>query len=97
MVSKLLLPRSTRDSQLVETAIRVHRCQILSLAATGYAWDEAFLRLSGLLRSGNYLRDIANTLDDYRTGVLCIILCFALGIANLFHVSLVILFSALCL
>ncbi|TGO42913.1 hypothetical protein BHYA_0004g00390 [Botrytis hyacinthi] len=31
------------------------------------------------------------------TGVMCIILCFALGIANLFHVSLLIIFSALCL
>ncbi|KAL3427991.1 Golgi apparatus membrane protein TVP18 [Phlyctema vagabunda] len=31
------------------------------------------------------------------TGVVCIFLCFALGIANLFHVSLLILFSALCL
>lgn len=31
------------------------------------------------------------------TGVLCIILCFALGIANIFHFNLVILFSVLCL
>ncbi|RDW88909.1 hypothetical protein BP6252_00941 [Coleophoma cylindrospora] len=31
------------------------------------------------------------------TGVLAIFLCFALGIANLFHISLLILFSALCL
>ncbi|KFX88107.1 hypothetical protein V495_07380 [Pseudogymnoascus sp. VKM F-4514 (FW-929)] len=31
------------------------------------------------------------------TGVICIFLCFALGIANMFHLSLVILFSALCL
>jgi len=31
------------------------------------------------------------------TGVVCIFLCFALGVANLFHVSLLILFSALCL
>ncbi|ATZ55105.1 Bctvp18 [Botrytis cinerea B05.10] len=31
------------------------------------------------------------------TGVVCILLCFALGIANLFHVSLLIIFSALCL
>lgn len=29
--------------------------------------------------------------------MLCIILCFALGIANCFHISLIILFSALCL
>lgn len=33
----------------------------------------------------------------FRTGVICIFLCFALGIANMFHLSLVILFSALCL
>lgn len=31
------------------------------------------------------------------TGVLCIILCFALGIANLFHVNWVIAFSIVCL
>ncbi|PQE11245.1 golgi apparatus membrane TVP18 protein [Rutstroemia sp. NJR-2017a BVV2] len=31
------------------------------------------------------------------TGVLCVLLCFALGIANLFHISLIIIFSALCL
>jgi len=31
------------------------------------------------------------------TGVLCIVLCIALGIANLFHISLVIIFSIICL
>jgi len=33
------------------------------------------------------------------TGVLCILLCFALGIANFFHLSkpIIILFSAICL
>jgi len=31
------------------------------------------------------------------TGVLCIFLCFALGVANCFHVSIVIVFSILCL
>ncbi|ELR01734.1 Golgi apparatus membrane protein tvp18 [Pseudogymnoascus destructans] len=31
------------------------------------------------------------------TGVICMLLCFALGIANMFHLSLIILFSALCL
>jgi len=31
------------------------------------------------------------------TGVLCIILCFALGIANLINFSLIIIFSAICL
>ncbi|RKF82351.1 Golgi apparatus membrane protein tvp18 [Golovinomyces cichoracearum] len=31
------------------------------------------------------------------TGVLCIFLCFALGISHLFHVSIMILFGALCL
>ncbi|KAI9670811.1 MAG: Golgi apparatus membrane protein tvp18 [Trizodia sp. TS-e1964] len=30
-------------------------------------------------------------------GVLCIFLCFALGIANIFHLHLVILFSVICL
>jgi hypothetical protein len=32
-----------------------------------------------------------------RTGVLCVILCFALGIANIFHFHWVILFSVFCL
>ncbi|KAF1947929.1 hypothetical protein EJ02DRAFT_449398 [Clathrospora elynae] len=31
------------------------------------------------------------------TGVLCIILCFALGIANIFHANVVIAFSIVCL
>ncbi|KAF2860341.1 hypothetical protein K470DRAFT_258103 [Piedraia hortae CBS 480.64] len=31
------------------------------------------------------------------TGVLCILLCFALGIANIFHLHWVILFSVFCL
>jgi len=31
------------------------------------------------------------------TGVLCIILCFALGIANIFHFNLIIIFSVICL
>lgn len=31
------------------------------------------------------------------TGVLCIVLCFALGIANIFHFNLLILFSVFCL
>ncbi|KAK5162593.1 hypothetical protein BJ546DRAFT_1127315 [Cryomyces antarcticus] len=31
------------------------------------------------------------------TGVLCIILCLALGIANIFHLHWVILFSVICL
>ncbi|KAM0688820.1 hypothetical protein Q7P36_010895 [Cladosporium allicinum] len=30
------------------------------------------------------------------TGVLCIILCFALGIANIFHFDIIILWSVLC-
>jgi hypothetical protein len=32
-----------------------------------------------------------------RTGVLCIFLCFALGIANIFHLNLLIIFSVICL
>ncbi|KAF2267878.1 hypothetical protein CC78DRAFT_551557 [Lojkania enalia] len=31
------------------------------------------------------------------TGVLCIFLCFALGVANIFHFNLIILFSVICL
>jgi hypothetical protein len=34
---------------------------------------------------------------DVRTGVLCIILCFALGIANIFHFDIIILWSVLLL
>lgn len=33
----------------------------------------------------------------HRTGVLCIFLCFALGVANIFHVGFVIAFSIICL
>lgn len=32
-----------------------------------------------------------------RTGVICIILCFALGIANIFNFNLLIIFSVICL
>lgn len=32
-----------------------------------------------------------------RLGVLCIILCLALGIANIFHANLVIIFSIICM
>ena len=39
----------------------------------------------------------ADTTFDFRTGVLCIILCFAVGLSNLFHVSILILFGALCM
>jgi len=31
------------------------------------------------------------------TGVICIFLCFGVGLSNLFHVSIMILFGALCL
>ena len=39
----------------------------------------------------------ANTPITIRTGVLCIILCFALGIANIFHFDIIILWSVICL
>lgn len=32
-----------------------------------------------------------------RTGVICIILCFALGIANIFHFHIIIIWSIICL
>ncbi|KAF5848680.1 hypothetical protein GGP41_009797 [Bipolaris sorokiniana] len=35
--------------------------------------------------------------STFRTGVLCIFLCFALGIANIFHANFVIAFSIVCL
>jgi len=31
------------------------------------------------------------------TGVICIFLCFAVGVSNLFHVSIMIIFGALCI
>ncbi|KAF2761459.1 golgi apparatus membrane protein-like protein tvp18 [Pseudovirgaria hyperparasitica] len=31
------------------------------------------------------------------TGIICMVLCFALGIANIFHFSIVIVFSVICL
>lgn len=31
----------------------------------------------------------------FRTGVLCIVLAFALGIANIFHLNLLIIFSVI--
>ena len=37
------------------------------------------------------------SLLTHRLGVLCIVLCLALGIANLFNVNLVIIFSILCI
>jgi len=37
------------------------------------------------------------TRTHHRTGVLCIILCFALGIANIFHFDIIIVWSVLCL
>jgi len=37
------------------------------------------------------------TKQPSRTGVLCIFLCFALGIANIFHANFVIVFSIICL
>jgi hypothetical protein len=42
------------------------------------------------------LRAKANT-PITRTGVLCIILCFALGIANIFHLDIIILWSVILL
>lgn len=43
------------------------------------------------------LLDTRAKLTIHRTGVLCIILCFALGIANIFHFDIIILWSVLCL
>lgn len=36
-------------------------------------------------------------LTQFRIGLLCVILCIALGIANIFHVNLVIIFSIICI
>ncbi|KAK1066573.1 Golgi apparatus membrane protein tvp18 [Friedmanniomyces endolithicus] len=49
------------------------------------------MTLSEELRSRNF------SIYGQWTGVLCVILCFALGIANIFHFHWVILFSILCL
>ncbi|KAI9831838.1 MAG: Golgi apparatus membrane protein tvp18 [Phylliscum demangeonii] len=45
--------------------------------------------------AGSYY--VLNDMFRLVTGVLCIIICFALGIANIFHLHLVILFSVICL
>lgn len=50
---------------------------------------------SDMLRVGT--QDPRLTRLFYRTGVLCFFLCFALGIANIFHLGLLILFSIICL
>lgn len=34
---------------------------------------------------------------DDRTGVICIFLCFAVGVSNLFHLTVMIVFGALCM
>lgn len=39
----------------------------------------------------------SRTDENCRTGIIAMILCFALGIANIFHLHWVILFSVLCL
>lgn len=39
----------------------------------------------------------ANRACGNRTGILCVILCFALGIANIFHFDIIILWSVFCL
>ncbi len=44
---------------------------------------------------GHYGGPILN--QTRRTGVLCIILCFALGIANIFHFHIIFIFSIVCL
>lgn len=54
-------------------------------------------RTSRPQQSARYALTPANDNHLHRTGVLCIILCFALGIANIFHLHLVILFSIICL
>jgi len=52
--------------------------------------------MRGLLDRRLSLCSKANTILN-RTGVLCIILCFALGIANIFHFDIIILWSVICL
>ncbi|KAK4542165.1 Golgi apparatus membrane protein tvp18 [Oleoguttula mirabilis] len=49
------------------------------------------MTISEELRSRNF------SIYGQWTGVLCVILCFALGIANIFHFHWVILFSVFCL
>lgn len=66
--------------------------------AFSWSWVEAMLSLTVILlvKPAEKLTDI-KYFAFFRTGVLCIFLCFALGIANIFHFHLVILFSIICL
>lgn len=43
------------------------------------------------------MMDSRLTLECCRLGVICIILCLAVGISNLLHASILILFGALCM
>lgn len=52
-------------------------------------------RLLGIQAEGRPDCGSANSVR--RTGVICMLMCFAVGIANLFHVNWVIAFSIVCL
>jgi hypothetical protein len=63
------------------------------VAGMVYTWGIVDLQtMAGLL-----VDDGQQLTADGRTGVICIFLCFAVGLSNLFHVSIMILFGALCL
>jgi len=40
---------------------------------------------------------LADSRRAYRTGIIAILLCIAVGIANIFHFSVIIIFSVICL
>ena len=58
--------------------------------------DPATCLLSLLAHASVYTEQLC-TNNAYRTGVVCILLGFALGIANIFHFNLLILFSIMLL
>lgn len=60
-------------------------------------YNLAFTLIGGIFKGVILCYDYFADLELARLGVLCILLCIALGIANLLHVSIIILFSAICL
>jgi len=68
-------------------------------------WGAVFTNFSNLVFTVNgkflyeseYWESMNMLLTSDRNGILCIILCLALGIANIFHFSIVIIFSIIAM
>jgi len=50
-----------------------------------------------ILSAVSLLTSTAKGIYGQWIGIICMILCFALGIANIFHFGLVVIFSIICL